>query len=577
MLKFGLTQYTLDHFFNKVVEQYADRPSLALVGEMPFTYAEFGEKVRNLQQVLRQLNLKKQDRVVILGTSSPNWAIAFMAVTTMGAVAVPVLDEFPETDINHIIRHSDATAIFISENLYQNLNLPVLERLNIIIKLNDFSLLSEKPQAKGKPTVWKQIQDLPELVIKSFDRSAHNAAPEAAEEPILEDDLAEILYTSGTTGHSKGVMLTHKNLVSNLFEGPDLLGVIDTHSVVLSILPLAHAFGSTSAFLSIIYCGASIYYLTKKPSPKILLQAMQSVQPTILGAVPLVFEKIYHKQVLPIINKNIFLRLLVKRPLTRRLLYRLIGRKILRLLGGNLACAIIGGASFPAEVETFLKEARIPYCCGYGMSECAPLITFSSMKTQKAGSPGHAISVMEVKIVDADPQTRVGEIYVKGPCVMKGYYKNEAETAKAFTPDGWLITGDRGYLDKDGYLFITGRSKNVIIGPSGENIYPEVIEAKLKESLFVEETLVYQVGGQLVARVYPDYAYLEGHKAKGTELAITDVLENLRRDVNTKLPAFSQIGQIIEQSSPFITTPTNKIKRVEYVPGYFDKTIAPTN
>jgi len=568
-MKFGLTQYTLDVFFDRVIEKYSTRPALAIVGEKPFTYSEFGVRVDSLKTRLIQLGVKKSDKIVLLGNSSPNWAIAFMAITTMGAVAVPVLEEFPESDIDHIIKHSDAAGIFISENLYENLNLSSLFELKSIIKLNDFSSLSEI--SKNKTNLWTQIFDLPGKIIKSFDKSASNTNIEK----IQEDDLAEILYTSGTTGHSKGVMLTHKNLVSNLFEGPDLLGVIHERSVILSILPLAHAFGSTSAFLSIIRCGASIYYLHKPPSPKILIEAMQQVQPTIMGAVPLVFEKIYHKQVVPTIAKSGALRLLSKTKLTKKLLYKIIGKKIHKLLGGKLECVIIGGASFSREVEIFMKEGGIPYCCGYGLSECSPLVTFSSMRNQKLGSPGHAITDVSLKIVDPDKESGIGEICIKGPNVMKGYYKNEELTKKSFTNDGWFITGDRGYLDKDGFIFITGRSKNVIVGPSGENIYPEVIESRLEESIFVEETIVYQSDNQLVARIYPNYGYIDTLKnAKDDNIIasdIIDILENIRREVNTKLPNFSKISKVIEQTSPFIKTPTNKIRRAEYVAGYLEK------
>ena len=568
-MKFSLTQYTLDVFFEKVIEKYPTHPALALVGEQPFTYSEFASKVNSLKARLNELGIRQYDKLALLGSSSPNWAIAFMAITTMGAVAVPILEEFPETDIDHIIRHSEAVGILISESLYENLNLSSLSGLKSIIKLNDFSSLSEI--SKVKTNIWTQLLDLPGKIIKSFDKQTVDTATVR----IHEEDLAEILYTSGTTGHSKGVMLTHKNLVSNLFEGPDLLGVINENSVILSILPLAHAFGSTSAFLSIIRHGASIYYLNKPPSPKILVDAMQQVKPTIMGAVPLVFEKIYNKQVLPMIAKNGLLRLLSKTTLTKNLLYKIIGKKVNKLLGGKLDCVIIGGASFSPEVETFMKEGNIPYCCGYGLSECSPLVTFSSMQEQKIGSPGHAISDVSIKIIETDKESGIGEICIKGPNVMKGYYKNDELTSKSFTDDGWFITGDRGYLDEDGFIFITGRSKNVIVGSSGENIYPEVIESKLEESIFVEETIVYQSDKRLVARIYPNYSYIETLKNEKDDNAIASdimkILENIRQEVNTKLPNFSKISKIIEQTSPFIKTPTNKIKRAEYVEGYLEK------
>lgn len=569
-MKFGLEQYTLDKFFNKVVNDYSSKPALALINEEPFTYKEFGEKVAALRNTIQNLGFQRGERIILLGSSSPNWAIAFMAITTFGAVAVPILEGFPEQDIDHIIKHSEAVAIFISESLYASMNLEGLARMKSIFKLDDLTLRVE--DNKGISGIWKQLHDLPEKLLKAVEKTILPANVKN----IQEDDIAEILYTSGTTGHSKGVMLTHKNLVSNLFEGPDLLKVITDKSVVLSILPMAHAFGSTSAFLSIIYRGASIYYLNKLPSPKILLDAMQKVKPTIMGAVPLVFEKIFHKQVVPAISKSLMLRMLSRNRLTRKLIYKKIGGKIKDLLGGSLECVIIGGAGFSPEVETFMREGKIPYCCGYGLSECSPLVTFSSMEEQKPGSPGHAISDVEIKIMEADPKTGIGEICVKGPNVMKGYYKNPEATRKAFTPDGWLITGDMGYLDEDGFLFITGRSKNIIVGSSGENIYPEIIEAKLLESIFVEEAIVYLADdGQLVARIYPNYTYIENLKNEKDEsvmaLKVIDILKQAQEEVNNKLPVFSRIKRVIEQSSPFITTPTNKIKRAEYVPGYLEK------
>lgn len=566
-MKFGLERYTLDRFLRAVIDRYASRPALAFIGEKPFTYAELGGHVEELKNMLYLNGIRKGDHVVILGASSPQWAVAFLAVTTSGAIAVPILDAFPESDIDHIIWHSEATAVFISRSLYESLQLTSLEKMPLVICLDNNEIYSSDPL--NPAVLRRRFNELPDKIKKSFDKTA-------SQETIVdidEDDCAEILYTSGTTGHSKGVVLTHGNLVSNLFEGPDLLKVIRPDSVVLSILPMAHAFGSTSAFLSIIYCGASIYYLDKPPSPKVLLNAMQEVKPTIMGAVPLVFEKIFHKQVAPLIAKHSSLRLLHSKAFTKKLLYALIGRKIKKLLGGRLECVIIGGAAFSPEVEIFMRDGHIPYCCGYGLSECSPLVTFSSMEKQKMGSPGHAITDVSLKIADPEPETGIGEICVKGPNVMKGYYRDEEATSRSFTEDGWFITGDRGYLDEDGFLFITGRSKNVIVVSSGENIYPEAIEAKLIESIYVEEALVHMMDGRLVARVFPNYTYLEsiGGGARDEADISTDlsqILEDVRVEVNKQLPSHSRIARIIEQPSPFMKTPTNKIKRAEYVPGY---------
>ena len=557
-------KYTMDVLFEAMVNKYGPRPALAFVDEQPFTYTEFGEKVADLQTQMRRHGLKKGDKVVLLGPNSPNWAVAYMAVTTFGTVAVPVMDEFPESDIEHTLGHSEAKAIFIDEAMLKSLNLPSLDKMLLVFNLKDFSLLNE-PQPQGDTL----LQQIPKRIRKATGQMPV-VDPAAAE--IQEDDLAEILYTSGTTGHSKGVMLTHKNLVSNTVSGPMVMGGLPPETVLLGILPLAHAFGCTNAFLSMIYSGGSIYYLTRKPSPKVLMAAMQKVQPTVLGAVPLIFEKIYHKQVVPQVAKNRLLRRAVTVPPLRKLLYKFIGRKIKAALGGRLETAVIGGAGLAPEVETFMREAGIPYIVGYGMSECAPLITGSTPRNNRFGSCGYPIRDVEVKIIDPDPESGVGEILTRGPNVMQGYYKNEAATRKAFTADGWLITGDRGVLDEDGYLYIKGRSKNVIIGPSGENIYPEIIEDKLKGSLYVEEALVYQLDGKIVARVYPDYPYIESLTKDQEESAIaqdiTRILEQVRAETNAQLPSFSKIQEIIEQQMPFLKTPTNKIKRGEYIPNY---------
>ncbi len=561
-MKFGLTAYTLDNFFKKVISKFKNLPSIASIGDEPITYEEFGKRVKYLRSILKELGIRKGNKIIILGNSSPEWAVTYLAITTMGAVAVPVLEGFPDADIDHIIKHSGASAMFISPSLYSGLTLLSLENIPLIFRLDNFNLLFKT----GTEEIWKAPVNLSEK-----EKKAVQIAEKISEnQSIDENDLAEILYTSGTTGHSKGVMLSHKNIVSNIFEGPDILGVIDTNSVILSILPMAHAFGCTSAFLSIIYCGARIYYLNRPPSPKVLLNAMQQVRPTILGAVPLVFEKIYYKQVLPIIRKSSILPLFIRWNVTKKLLYRLIGKKVKQLLGGNLDAVIIGGAAFSREVEIFMQYAKIPYSCGYGLSECSPLVTFASMQEQKIGSPGHAIKDVQIKIMEKSPETGIGEICVKGPNVMMGYYRDEEATRKTFTKDGWFITGDKGYLDEDGFLFITGRTKNVIIGPSGENIYPEIIEAKLQESLFVEEAIVYQQNNQIVAKIYPDYGYIENEfNPEGEqELAakVAELLERARKETNLQLPVFSQINKVIEQTVPFAKTPTNKIKRREHIP-----------
>ena len=549
-MRFELEKLTLDKFFEKAVEKYSNNNALAVVGEQPITYKEFGEKVDEVKLLLKNIGTQKGDKILLLGDNVPNWCFAYMAVTTSGAVAVPVLVDFPEADINHIIRHSGATAAFISESIYSSLDLEPLQSFRHIYSLTDFSLLNELREKEKDSKKTKEVKN--------------------KYEEIKEDDLAEILYTSGTTGHSKGVMLSHKNIVSNTMAGIDTLKATKEDSIILSVLPLAHSYGCTCTFLGNIYSGSSLHFLARKPSPKILLDAMQKVRPTVLTGVPLVFEKIYHKRVLPEISQKKILRLMLRLKLGRKLLYKAAGKKILEMFGGRLEVAVIGGASLNTEVEAFLRDGGIPFTNGYGLSECSPLVSGVPQNETKIGSVGKPVQGVEVKIVEKDPKTGIGEIYVNGPNVMQGYYKNPEENEKVFDENGWLITGDRGYLDDENHLYITGRSKNIIVGPSGENIYPEVIEDKYKESPYVEEILVYEDASKIVARIYPDYDYIEKVHNEKDEAALTKeiklIFEELRKETNQKLATFSQVNRIIEQSEPFEKTPTNKIKRMLYLP-----------
>ncbi len=569
-----LPKYTMDVFFRTVAEKYASQPAIAFVDEEPLTYQELEKQVDAFRQFLAEHQIRKGDKIILLGENSPHWCVAFLAITTSGAVVVPILSEFPESDVNHILSHSEAVAAVVEEKFLQSLDLPALERIRLLISLDDFSLLklTAYPVPEKKPEkIWQKLYKIPQRIQEAL-KGGSKPSSKKSVPAIEEDDLAEILYTSGTTGHSKGVMLTHKNIVTNAINGPKAIGGVPEGSLVLNLLPLAHAYGSTTTFLGTFSCGGTLYCLKRKPSPKILMQAMQKIRPHIVSGVPLIFEKIYHKQVLPEISSRRMLRWLVRLRSGRKMLYRKIGKKIQAAFGGRMQSMLIGGASLNEEVEIFLREAGIPYSMGYGLSECSPLVAGAFYKDTKPGSVGPPIQDVQVKIDDPDPKTGVGEILVKGPNVMKGYYKNSAETRRVFTEDGWLRTGDLGYLDKDGHLYIKGRIKNVYVGPSGENIYPEIIEDKLRESLFVEEALVYVEEGKLVARVYPDYEYIQTvldsprHTIQPEE--IEKILENVRKETNSKLPAFSQLSKIMEQPEPFEKTPPNKIKRALYVPDY---------
>ena len=571
-MKVEMSSLTLSVFFDHITEKFSSFPSLAFVGQESIPYSQLKNKVDRLKLYLLKSGIQKGQKIILLGENSPNWGVAYFAITTIGAVVVPILSDFPESDINHIIRHSEANGAIVQEKFYHSLDLKALENIPLILSLDNFNPLKDEATRSKRGS--QETSDYSPTQIKPLTAEELKLL-EKAGNAIKENDLAEILYTSGTTGHSKGVMLTHKNIVSNALLGPEVIGGLPEGCVILTVLPLAHAYGCTTALLGGLSVGANIFFLDRKPSPKILMDALQIVRPQVVTGVPLIFEKIYHKKVVPEISSRQTLRWISKLNLGRKFLYRKVGRKILNSFGGRLISFVFGGASINNEVELFLREAKIPFAVGYGLSEASPLVSGDYYTNLKFGSIGRIPDGIEVRIDNQKKDTRVGEIMVKGSNVMKGYYKNSDETARVLSKDGWLKSGDLGYLDEEGYLFIKGRQKNVYVGPSGENIYPEIIEDKLRESLFVEEALVYVEEDKIIARIYPDYEYMESvlntthHEIQSGD--IENILERIRKETNEKLPAFSQIKKIWEQMEPFEKTPTNKIKRVLYVPDYFSK------
>jgi len=491
-MPFQLNSNTLREFNDEVLRRYGDRPFMYFVGDKPFSYREYGEKVESLRKSLVEQGLKKGDAVALLGSASPMWAVSFMAVMTAGLVAVPIMEDFPEGDVNHIIEDSGAAAVILDLSWRKKSGLTALQN-RILFSLKDLSVL-ENPGAAASQCDYREFLEDP--------AGREAPADDTGCFPVSENDVAELLYTSGTTGHSKAVLLTHRNLVTNLYEGTDLIDdCFDDQTILLSLLPMAHSFGSTSAFLSTMYKGPRICFLKRKPTPEYLQSVFREVKPTVLGGVPLIFEKIYQKKILPLLADRAFLKAAVEKvPLFRKIFHKVAGRAVLKYFGGEIRCIIIGGANFSNEVETFMRDAGIPYVLGYGLTETSPLLTFSSLKDARFGSVGRAVRNTEIRISRTD-EAGTGEIEVRGPQIMKGYYRKPEETAEVLTSDGWFKTGDRGILDSDGFLFIKGRSKNVIVGNSGENIYPEVIELLLGSNPGVDEALVYQEEGQLLALV----------------------------------------------------------------------------
>ncbi len=533
----NLENFTLSSLLQRSITLYKERPSLGYVGQEAMTYGELIKKVEDMSEFLQANGIKKGDKVILLSENMPSWGVAYFATTYFGAVIVPVLTDFNQSDIHRIIKHSEAKAVFVSNAClsiikdYKDSDIKLtinLERLEIIKELSDDADIDKTNE------------------ISSYTK------PE-------EDDLAALIYTSGTTGYAKGVMLSHKNLVTNALSSYSKANILPS-DIFLSILPLAHTFECTVGMIVPVLHGSSVYYMDKPPAINHLLKAFETVRPTMILTVPLIIEKIYKKRVLENINNCMFKRNIYKIGFLRKILNKIAGKKIIEAFGGKIRLFAIGGAPLSPFVEKFLIEADFPYIVGYGLTETSPLIAASVLgKEPKIKSTGTAMAGVELKIINKDPKTGEGEICVRSPGVMIGYYKDEAKTDETIK-DGWLLTGDLGYIDENGFLFIRGRNNNVILGPSGENIYPEQIESIINNHGAVLDSLVTQKNGKLLAMVYLDPDTCKFHEDRKR----IDFLEDMRRDINSQVSSFSKIAKLIEQKEPFIKTPTNKIKRYLY-------------
>jgi long-chain acyl-CoA synthetase len=556
---------TLLQVLNNASEKYSELPAVSFLNSEKITFGEFKKRVDTISGFLKNEGIVAGDRVAIISENQPNWAIAYFAITTMGAVAVPIMTEFHSTEVHHIMRHSESKAIFVSVKYFSKIEDLEADSLLARILLDDFSILP--PETKT---------DLLKEVIaggkKEFAKIKNAALKFVGLIPaeVKEDSIASILYTSGTTGHSKGVILTHKNIVSNALSTLAIVEVVPGDRM-LSVLPLFHTMESTLGLVIPFIGGASVTYLDKPPTAAVLLPALSIVRPTIMLAVPLIMEKIFRLKILPEINKKSIVRGLYKLPAIRKKLHKIAGKKLFRTFGGQLKMFCIGGASLAADVERFLKEGEFPYAIGYGLTETSPLVTGTNPALVRLRSAGKVIPNVQIKIDNPDPKTGEGEVLVKGPNVMKGYYKDPDKTKEVFDDEGWFKTGDLAVVDKDGYLFIKGRSKNVIIGSNGKNIYPEEIESIINEFPFVLESLVIEREDGLIAKIYLNHDQIDEafkiqklNESQAREI-INDILADLLIKINDRVNTFSKVNKIIEQREPFEKTPTQKIKRYLYV------------
>lgn len=549
------SKLTIPELVKEAVEKYADKNSLVFVGEKNYTYREMGADIEKVASLLSVLGIEKGDKVAILSTNMPNWGVSFFAISVLGAVAVPILPDFHENEIKTIIEHSEAKLIFVAAGLYENLNAEAKQLVEQIILVETFAIVAKNAQAD-------QLMDLP---VSLPAEPLTNLWAE-----VEEEDLASIIYTSGTTGNSKGVMLTHLNLAWTTQQCFKLQEIKPTDRF-LSILPLSHTLENTVGFLLPVKYGASVHYLRKPPVPSILLPAFQEVRPTIILAVPLIIEKIFRVKIYPEFQKSALISKLYSIAFFRKLLHKVAAKKLQKTFGGHLHFFGIGGAKLDPTVERFLMEGGFPYAIGYGLTETSPLLAGAVGKNRRLGSTGIAVEGVQLRIANADPLTGEGEIQAKGLNVMCGYYKAPEITKEVFTEDGWFKTGDRGNFDKDNKLYIKGRIKTMIVGASGENIYPEEIESVINKMRYVLESLVIEKKGKLVAMIHLNMEEIEQNfKVMKTEAQqfvqdkSDEILKEIQKKVNEEVNKFSRIQQVVLQPIPFEKTPTKKIKRFLY-------------
>ena len=561
-----LPELTLNTLFDYSVKTYKNRPVVQFVGGEPVRYKQLAQNVENIQEMLHAYGIKAGDRVALYSENMPNWSAVYFAVTTMGAVIVPVLPDFHTSEALHIATHAECKAAFISQKLFQTmLDESQPPSMNLLVITDTLNIL-EKLSTPSK--VDKAIKKSGAQFNKAMEKLGKHKKVEQ-ETVIREEDLASIIYTSGTTGSSKGVMLSHKNLVSNATAAQKIVDIFPEDRF-LSILPLAHTYECTIGMLVPILNGASIYYIQKPPTPTILIKAMADVKPSFMLTVPLVIEKIYRNKVLPNFQKNIVIKTLYGIPFIRKILNKIAGKKLVETFGGKLRFFGIGGAGVSPAVEKFLREAEFPYCIGYGLTETAPLLAGTNPSKTKYKAIGPALFGTELELRNQNAEG-TGTLWARGPNVMMGYYKDPEKTAEVIDENGWFNTEDIGYFDADGYFFMHGRAKNIIVGSSGENIYPEQIEATLNLHPLVADSLVFDNEGILSARIHLDYEKLDelfGVKQKSetkTHAKIDELLEEIRTEVNQNVSSFSRIKKMIEQREDFVKTPTKKIKRYLYI------------
>jgi long-chain acyl-CoA synthetase len=519
-----------------------------------FTYEEVAAQMVKLHIIFEKAGIKPGDKIALVGKNSAAWGITFLAVISYGAVIVPILPDFTPDDIHHIVNHSDSVLLFTGEQIFDTLDRKKLPEIRATFKVNDFSLI----YAEDGSDLHLVVENINQLFAEHY---PDGFGPENFHlQHVPNHELAVISYTSGTTGFSKGVMIPHNSLIANIRYAHENMP-LEPRDEIVSFLPLAHSYGCAFEFLFPFTLGCNITFLGKTPSPQIIMQAFKEIRPRLILSVPLVIEKIFKKQILPTISKSV-MKILLSVPGIKGILHKKIRQKLVDVFGGNFHEVVIGGAAFNADAEIFFKKIGFPFSIGYGMTECGPLIAYANWDKAKLASAGKVVDTMEVTIDSADPYSISGEILVRGENVMLGYYKNAEATREVLDDEGWLHTGDLGYIDQENYIFINGRSKSMILGASGQNIYPEEIEAKINNMKYVTESLVIDENQKLVALVFPDKEMME--KQGVDEKKLQEIYDDHKKHLNHSLPAFMNVAEFRIHEKEFEKTPKKSIKRFMY-------------
>ena len=543
----------IDYIEQSIIKNW-DRNALTDYKGITLQYKDVARKIAKFHIVLESAGIRPGDKIAVCGRNSSHWGVTFLATLTYGAVIVPILHEFKADNVHNIVNHSEAKLLLVGDMVWENLNENRMPALQGIICVKDFTLVNSRSEKLSFAREHLNAlfgQRFPMMILREHVHFTPESSPE---------QLAVINYTSGTTGYSKGVMLPYRSLWSNVNYCHEMLPVKPGDNIV-SMLPMGHVFGMTYDFLYGFSAGAHIYFLTRMPTPKIIAQSFAEIKPRVISCVPLIVEKIIKKDILPRIDNKIG-KLLLRMPIVNDKIKADMRKKAMEVFGSNFDEIIIGGAPFNAEVERFLKQIGFPYTIAYGMTECGPIICYEDWTRFKPGSCGKAAPRMEVKILSSDPENIPGEIVCRGPNVMLGYYKNDEATVQVLDKDGWLHTGDLATMDADGYVTVRGRSKNMLLTSSGQNIYPEEIESKLNNMPYVSESLIVLQHDKLVALIYPDFDDAFAHSLQQTD--IEKAMEANRNELNLLLPAYCQITKVKIHFEEFEKTAKKSIKRFMY-------------